>query len=139
MPNPSRNLDMTPVRRIPLIPIHAFSFLSALFVSFSFRFEHSAHAALLAAGLLFAAIAVACFAWFLLAADEFFKVINYQALVFGFVSFLLLTLVFEFLRAFGLSLPPLPRFGVPVCMIVLWTVGLILAAFWQRSNEGREE
>ena len=139
MPNPSRNLDMTPVRRIPLIPIYAFSFLSALTVSFSFQFDHATRAVLLGAGFLFAAIAVAYFAWFLLAADEFFKAINYQALVFGFVSFLALTLVFEFLRAFGLRLPPLPRFGVPVCMIVLWTVGLILAAFWQRSNEGREE
>jgi len=139
MPNQSGDLGATPFRPIPLVPIYAFSFLSALFVSFSFRFEHSAHAALLAAGLLFAAIAVASFAWFLLAADEFFKAINYQALVFGFVSFMVLTLVFEFLRAFGLSLPPLLRFGVPVCMIVLWTVGLILAAFWKRSNEGREE
>ena len=139
MPNPSGNLDMTPVRRIPLIPIYAFSFLSALFVSFSFQFDHSARAVLLGAGFLFAAIAVAYFAWFLLAADEFFKAINYQALVFGFVSFLALTLVFEFLRAFGLRLPPLPRFGVPVCMIVLWTVGLTLAASWQRSNGGREE
>src|SRR5207302_9390039 len=107
MPNQSRHLRATPFRPIPLVPIFAFSFLSAFFVSFSFRFEHSAHAALLAAGLLFAAIAVACFAWFLLAADEFFKVINYQALVFGFVSFLALTLVFEFHRACGLRLPPL--------------------------------
>ena len=79
MPNQSGDLGATPFRPIPLVPIYAFSFLSALFVSFSFRFEHSAHAALLAAGLLFAAIAVASFAWFLLAADEFFKAINYQA------------------------------------------------------------
>ena len=108
-------------------------------MSLGFRFEHSARATLLGAGFLFAAIAVACFAWFLLAADESFKVINYRALVFGFVSFLALTLVFEFLRAFGLRVPPLPRFAVPVCMIVLWTVGLILAASWLRFGEGREE
>jgi len=135
----SDDLNSTSFRPIPLVPIYAFSFLSALTVSFSLRFEHSARAALLVAAFLFAAIAVACFAWFLLAADELFKAINYQALVFGFVSFLALTIVFEFLRAFGLRFPPLPRFGVPVSMIVLWTVGLILAASWQRSSEGREE
>ena len=139
MPNQSDEPGATPFRPIPLVPIYTFSFLSALTVSLGFRFEHSARATLLGAGFLFAAIAVACFAWFLLAADESFKVINYRALVFGFVSFLALTLVFEFLRAFGLRVPPLPRFAVPVCMIVLWTVGLILATFWQRWNEGREE
>src|SRR6266478_4491510 len=99
MSNPSGNPGTIPLRPIPLAPLYVFSFL-------------------------FAAIAVVWFAWFLLAADELFKAINYRALVFGFVSFLALTLVFEFLRAFGLSLPSLPRFGVPVCMIVLWTVGL---------------
>ncbi len=139
MSNQSSNFGTVPAWPIPLIPIYAFSLLSALAVSFSFRFEHSARAALLGAGFLFAAIAVVWFAWFLVAADELFKAINYRALVFGFVSFLALTLVFEFLRAFGLSLPSLPRFGVPVCMIVLWTVGLILAASWLRFDEGREE
>ncbi len=96
----SGDLNSTSFRPIPLVPIYAFSFLSALTVSFSLRFEHSARAALLV---------------------------------------LALTIVFEFLRAFGLRFPPLPRFGVPVSMIVLWTVGLILAASWQRSSEGREE
>jgi hypothetical protein len=139
MTNQSGDLGTTPARPISLIPIYAFSFLSALAVSFSLRLEHSARAALLRTGFLFAAIAVAWFAWFLWAADELFKVINYWALAFGFVSFLALTLVVEFLRACGLSVPSLPRFGVPVCMIVLWTVGLILAAFWLRSDEGREE
>lgn len=139
MPNPSDNDGMTVVRRIPLFPIYAFSFLSALAVSFSFRLEHSARAGLLGAAFLFAAMAVGWFAWFLLEADDLFKVINYWALVFGFVSFLALTLVVEFLRAFGLHLPPVPRFGAPVCMIVLWTAGLILAASWLRFGEGREE
>jgi hypothetical protein len=129
----------SPIWRTPLIPIYAFSFLSILTVSLSLRLENSARAALLGAGFLFAAIAVTWFAWFLLAADELFKTINYWALVFGFVSFLALTLLFEFLRAFGLRLPAVPRFGVPVCMIVLWTVGLILSAAWLRSAEGREE
>jgi len=139
MSNPSGILGMTQVRRIPLIPIYAFSFLSALTAGFGLRLGHSARAALLGAGFLFAAIAVTWFAWFLLAADELFKTINYWALVFAFVSFLALTLVFEFLRAFGLRLPAVPRFGVPVCMIVLWTVGLILAAARLRSAEGRQK
>jgi hypothetical protein len=139
MSKQSADPSTTPIWRIPLIPIYAFSFLSILTVSLSLRLENSARAALLGAGFLFAAIAVTWFAWFLLAADELFKTINYWALVFGFVSFLALTLVFEFLRAFGLRLPAVPRFGVPVCMIVLWTVGLILSAAWLRSAEGREE
>jgi hypothetical protein len=128
-----------PFRPIPLIPIYSFGFLAALTLGFGLRLEHSARSALLGAGFLFAAIAVACFVWFLLAADELVKAINYWALVFGFGSLLALTLVFEFLRAFGLRVPAVPRFGVPVCMIVLWTVGLILAASWLRSDEGREE
>ncbi len=139
MSNQLSNLGTASARPIPLIPIYAFSLLSALTVTFGLRFEHSARAALLGAGFLFAAIAVTWFAWFLLAADELYKAINYWALVFGFVGFVALTLVFDFLRAFGLRLPAVPRFGVPVCMIVLWTLGLILAASWLRSDEGREE
>src|SRR5882762_4316298 len=139
MSNRPNDLGATSFRPIPLVPIYLFSILSAVTVSLSFRFEHSAREALLGTGFLFAAIAVAWFAWFLRTADELFKAINYWAPVIGFVSFLALTLVFEFLRAFGLRLPPVPRFGVPLCMIVLWTVGLILAAAWLRSNEGREE
>src|SRR5258708_35368482 len=139
MSHKSRNLGTAPTRRIPLIPIYAFGFLSALAVSFGLRFEHSGRGAMLVAGFLFAAIALAWFARFLVAADELFKTINYWALVFGFVSFLALTLVFEFLKAFGLRLPALPRFGVPFCMIVLWTAGLILAASWLRSDEEHEE
>ena len=100
MSHKSRNLGTAPTRRIPLIPIYAFGFLSALAVSFGLRFEHSGRGAMLVAGFLFAAIALAWFARFLVAADELFKTINYWALVFGFVSFLALTLVFEFLKAF---------------------------------------
>jgi hypothetical protein len=130
---------ITLVPSIPLIPIYAFSFLSALTVSLSLRFGHSARTALLGAGFLFAAIAIACFARFLLAADELFKDITYRALIFGFVSSLALALVLDFLRSLGAHVPVVPTFGIPVSMIILWTVGLVLAAAWQRTIAEREE
>jgi hypothetical protein len=139
MSNQSDDHPSVPVRPIPLIPIYAFSFLSALAVSFSLRFGQPARVALLGVGFLFATLAVACFARFLLAADELFKDINYRALVFGFVSSLALALALDFLRSLGLHVPVVPTFGVPVSMIILWTVGLVLAAAWQRSIAEREE
>src|SRR5260370_13566065 len=104
MSNQLSNLGTASARPIPLIPIYAFSLLSALTVSFGLRFEHSARAALLGAGFLFAAIAVTWFAWFLAAAEKLFKVINYWALIFGFIGFLPLTPLFDVSHAFGLGL-----------------------------------
>ena len=74
-----------------------------------------------------------------MAADELFKDINYRALIFGFVSSLSLALVLDFLRSLGAHVPVVPIFGVPLSMIILWTVGLVLAAAWQRTIAEREE
>jgi hypothetical protein len=139
MSNTSHHRSTAPFRPIPLVPIYAFSFLSTLTVSISLQFGHSARLALLSAGFLSAAIAVACFARFLVSADELFKHINYRALVFGFVSTLGLALLLDFLRSLGFRVPVVPSFAVPVSMIILWTVGLVLAAARQRSIEEREE
>jgi hypothetical protein len=65
MSNQWSSLGTTPVR-LSLMPLCVFNFLSALSVSFRFRFEHSARAALPGAGFL---LAGECFARFLLAAD----------------------------------------------------------------------
>jgi len=108
-------------------------------VSIGLRFGHSARIALLSAGFLFAAIAVACFARFLVSADELFKDINYRALVFGFVSSLGVALLLDFLHSLGFRVPVVPTFAVPAGMIILWTVGLVLAAARQRSIAEREE
>ena len=139
MSKASDDQSTTPFQPIPLVPIYAFSFLSALIVILGLRFGHSARIALLSAGFLFAAIAVACFARFLVSADELFKDINYRALVFGFVSSLGLALLLDFLRSLGFRVPVVPTFAIPVCMIILWTVGLVLAAARQRSIAEREE
>lgn len=139
MSNQPATPDFTPVSSIPLIPIYACGFMSAATVSLSFRFQNFTRAALLGVGLLSASIAVWYFVRFLLAADELVKAINYGALVFGFVSFLALALVLEFLRSFGVPLPSIPPFGIPVTMIVLWTIRLIVAASQRRHNEGRNE
>jgi hypothetical protein len=76
--------------------------------------------AFFSAGFLFASIAVACFARFLLAADELFKDINYRALVFGFVSSLGLALVLDFLRSLGFHVPVAPTFVVRVIRCLGW-------------------
>ncbi len=87
MPNLQDNRFVGPVRPMPLIPIYAFTVLSALTLSLSYRFEHLARTALLGAAFFSAAIAVASFARFLLTVDESLRAINYWALAFGFVSF----------------------------------------------------
>src|SRR5277367_380512 len=139
MSDTSNDQPTASFRPIPLVPIYAFSFLSALAVSISLQFGPLARTALLSAGFLFAAIAVACFARFLGSADELFKDINYRALLFGFVSTLGLALLLYFLRSLGFRIPVVPSFAVPVSMIILWTVGLVLAAARQRSIAEREE
>ena len=65
--------DSGPSYPFNLMPICVFNFLSALSVSFRFRFEHSARAALPGAGFL---LAGECLARFLPAADEFFAAIK---------------------------------------------------------------
>lgn len=139
MPNLQDNRFVGPVRPMPLIPIYAFTVLSALTLSLSYRFEHLARTALLGAAFFSAAIAVASFARFLLTVDESLRAINYWALAFGFVSFLSLAVVLDFLRSLGARVPVVPTFGVPISMIILWTLGLVFAAAWQRANEGNEE
>jgi hypothetical protein len=139
MPNRSDNHFLSPVRPLPLIPIYALSFVSALTLGLSLRFEHLGRAALQGVAFVLAAIAVGYLAWFLLAADESLKAINYLALVFGFLSSLTLALVLDFLRSLGLHVPVIPTFGIPISMIILWTIGLVIVAAWQRSDEGHEE
>jgi len=139
MSDNSRSHHTRPILLFPFIPLYVFSFLSALTMSFTRWSGHSARAPLLSAGFLFAATAVVLFARFLLAADESLKAINYLALVFGFLSSLTLALVLDFLRVLGFHVPVIPTFGIPVSMITLWTLGLVLAAAWQRANEGHQE
>jgi hypothetical protein len=139
MSNTPDDQSTTPFQPIPLVPIYAFSFLSAFIVIVGLRSGHSARITLLSAGFLFAAIAVACFVRFLMSADELFKDINYRALVFGFVSSLGLALLLDFLHSLGFRVPVVPTFAVPVSMIILWTVGLVLAAARQRSIAEGEE
>jgi hypothetical protein len=139
MPNLSDPTPTTRFRPIPLITIYAFGSLSALTVSFALRQGEVARTLLLTVGLLFAAIATACFVRFLWAADESLQAINYRALVFGFITSLGFVLVLDFLRSLGFRVPIVPVFGIPASMIILWTVGLVLAAGWQRFSEGREE
>jgi hypothetical protein len=76
---------------------------------------------------------------FLWVADESLQTINYRALVFGFITSLGFVLVLDFLRSLGFRVPIVPVFGIPASMIILWTLGLVLAAGWQRFSEGREE
>jgi len=139
MPISSEGHPAAQVRPIPIIPIYLFSLLSALAVCLGMRFGQSARTALICAGFLSAAVAVACFARFLVAADESLQTINYRALVFAFVSSLAFTLILDFLRSLGLRIPVVPTFGFPISMIILWTLGLVLAAAWQRANEEPEE
>src|SRR6266852_9126324 len=61
---------------------------------------------------------------FLRSNDEHERQINYRALTFAFTGTLIFSTAIGFLQSFGFH--PVSWLGIPVLMIILWSIGLIL-------------
>lgn len=67
---------------------------------------------------------------FLLTNDEREQQTNYRALTFAFTGTLVFSASIGFIQSFGLH--PVSWLGIPVLMIILWSIGLILYSWRYR-------
>jgi heme/copper-type cytochrome/quinol oxidase subunit 4 len=67
---------------------------------------------------------------FLRSNDEHERQINYRALTFAFAGTLVFSAAIGFLQSFGFH--PVSWLGMPVLMIILWSIGLILYSWRYR-------
>ena len=77
-----------------------------------------------------AGVAILFLLRFLRSNDERERQVNYRALTFSFAGTLVFSAAIGFFQSFGFH--PLSWLGIPVLMIVLWSVGLILYSWRYR-------
>jgi heme/copper-type cytochrome/quinol oxidase subunit 4 len=84
--------------------------------------------------LILATVAAAIAVWLLLrflhSNDERERQINYRALTFSFCSTLIFSLVVGLFQSAGFH--PISWLGIPVLMLILWSIGLILYSWRYR-------
>ena len=85
---------------------------------------------LLALAVVGAGAAILFLLRFLRSNDEHERQINYRALTFAFTGTLVFSAAIGFLQSFGLH--PVSWLGIPVLMIILWSIGLILYSWRYR-------
>ena len=90
----------------------------------------SFRALLLALAIASAAVAVLFLIRFLRTNDEREQQINYRALTFAFTGTLIFSLTVGLLQCFGFH--PVSWLGIPVLMVVLWSIGLIFHSWRYR-------
>jgi hypothetical protein len=123
MPLDSFRDDLASRRRISLLSFYVAAILSAIAVSAVGRAQ-SLRTPLLSFAVLGAAAAIWFLLRFLLSNDERERQINYRALTFSFTGTLVFSLAVGFLQSFGLH--SVSWLGIPVLMVILWSIGLIL-------------
>ena len=124
---PAENHHTT--RRASLASFYSAALASVVAIGLMSRFP-TLRTALLVVG---ASVAVAA-VWFLLrflsSRDELERQINYRALIFAFCGTLLFSLLIGLLQAAGFH--SISWLGIPVLMVILWSVGLIVYSWRYR-------
>ena len=115
--------DSSHPRRV-LWLFYSSGFLSAIMFSASSYASVSYQGPMLALALVTALAAAFFLLLFLRSRDERERQINYRALTFAFVGTLVLSLVIGLAQQLGFH--SMSWLGIPVLMIILWSVGLIL-------------
>jgi len=110
-------------RRTSLLSFYMSAFLSAISLTLVGRAQ-SYRVPLLSIAVVAAALSLWLLLRFLKSNDERERLINYRALTFAFVGTLVFALAFGLLQSFGFH--PISWLGIPVLMIILWSIGLIL-------------
>jgi hypothetical protein len=116
-------------RRTSLLSFYIAAIVSAIAISIVDR-DHS----LGKPQLSFAVAGAAAAIWFLLrflsSNDERERQINYRALTLAFTGTLIFSLAIGFLQSFGFH--SVSWLGIPVLMVILWSLGLILYSWRYR-------
>lgn len=123
---PAENLN---TRRISLASFYSAALASSVVIGLTSRFP-ALRIELLVVGAFVAVAAVWFLLRFLRSRDELERQINYRALVFAFCSTLLFSLSIGLLQAAGFH--SISWLGIPVLMVILWSIGLILNSWRYR-------
>jgi len=118
-----RSQDSATGRRYALLVFYIAAFLSAGTIGLAGKIP-SFRTLFFALAIASAGVAVVFLLRFLNSNDEREQQVNYQALTFAFTGTLIFSLAIGFLQRFGFH--SVSWLGIPVLMIVLWSIGLIL-------------
>ena len=116
-------------RRAALLLFYPAALLSAIAISLVGK-APSFRTVLLALAIAAAGAAVLFLLQFLRSNDEREQQINYHALTFAFAGTLVFSLAIGFMQSFGSH--SVSWLGIPVLMIILWSLGLILDSWRYR-------
>ena len=116
-------------RRSALLLFYGAAVVSAIAISAVGKVP-SLRAPVLAVAVLAAGAAILFLLRFLRSNDEREQQINYRALTFAFAGTLVFSLAIGFSQA--LASIPVSWLGIPVLMVILWSVGLILYSWRYR-------
>ena len=116
-------------RRSSLASFYSAALASAVVIGLTSRFP-ALRIVLLVVGAFVAVAAVLFLKHFLRSRDELERQINYRALVFAFCGTLLFSLLIGLLQAAGFH--PISWLGIPVLMLILWSIGLIVYSWRYR-------
>ena len=123
MPPPTEQTGLDNRRRDSLLPFYTAALTSSVPIGLSSR-TPALRTILLVLGTVAAAVAVWFLSRFLHSNDERQRQINFRALTFSFCGTLIFSLAIGFLQSVGFH--SISWFGIPVLMVILWSMGLIL-------------
>jgi hypothetical protein len=116
-------------RRNSLLSFYSAALTSAVAIGLTSR-TPALRTALLILGTIAAAVAVWFLLRFLQSNDERERQISYRALTFSFCGTLIFSLVVGLLQSAGFH--SISWLGIPILMLILWSVGLILYSWRYR-------
>jgi hypothetical protein len=126
---PLQSRDNLARRRNALLLFYAAALLSAIAISVISKVP-SFRAPVLAFAIATAGAAILFLLRFLRSNDEREQQINYRALTFAFAGTLVFSLAIGFSQSLGFH--SVSWLGIPVLMVILWSVGLILYSWRYR-------
>ena len=129
MPHQPFRDQLADSRRTTLLRFHLAALLSVIAGSLAGRIP-SFHTFLLVLAVAGAGAAILFLLRFLGSNDEHERQINYRALMFAFTGTLIFSTAIGFLQSFGFH--SVSWLGIPVLMIILWSIGLILYSWRYR-------
>ena len=129
MPHQPFRDELADRRRTTLSFFYLAALLSVVAVSLADRIL-SFRTPLLVMAVAGATAAILFLLRFLRSNDEHERQINYRALTFAFIGTLIFSAAVGFLQSFGFH--PVPWLGIPVLMVILWSIGLILYSWRYR-------
>jgi heme/copper-type cytochrome/quinol oxidase subunit 4 len=129
MPPFTQEISLYNRRRNSLLYFYAAALTSVLAIGLGSR-TPALRTMLLVLGTVAAAVAVWFLSRFLHSNDERERQINFRALTFSFCGTLIFSLVVGLFQSAGF--PSISWLGIPILMLILWSIGLILHSWRYR-------